>query len=244
MVGAIAEAAPTEVDARHLAALESVIARGVQTFAEVGNALAEIRDGRLYRETHATFEAYCADRWGWTRRVGYQYIEAAQVAGNVYSSTQTPPSLTQARQLATLAPDEQRNVAAGIDFATAEVLARARAIKSERRHDRDDDRRAQKLAALDSSHPLDGACFKLMVADVNEYPADVAPGSVDAIVTDPPHPEEYLPLYGSLTRVADRLLRPGGHCLVMCGQAHLRRVLDLLEGEPLRYRWTLAEVPA
>ena len=231
-----------ELVTTRLAELEAVIERGLDTFVEVGTALAEIRDGRLYRETHATFEAYCRERWGWTRRVGYQYIEAAQVAGNVYLSTHTPPSLTQARQLATLAPDEQRAAAAGIDFGTAtaaDVLRVARAIKSERRQDRDDERRRQKLAALDSTHPLSGARFRLLVADVGAYPADVAAGSVDAIVTDPPYPEPYIPLYGTLTRLAARLLRPGGHCLVMCGQSYLPRVLALLDAGPLTYRWTL-----
>lgn len=32
-------------------------------FVECGNALAEIRDKRLYRGTHDTFEAYCYDVW-------------------------------------------------------------------------------------------------------------------------------------------------------------------------------------
>jgi hypothetical protein len=38
--------------------LENVIERGLSTFVEVGNALLEIRDSKLYRETHPTFEAY------------------------------------------------------------------------------------------------------------------------------------------------------------------------------------------
>lgn len=35
----------------------------VQTFYEVREALREIRDRKLYRGTHATFEAYCRERW-------------------------------------------------------------------------------------------------------------------------------------------------------------------------------------
>ena len=49
--------APLQV--RRLAELELVIERGLKTFVEVGAALLGIRDGRLYRETHATFEDYC-----------------------------------------------------------------------------------------------------------------------------------------------------------------------------------------
>jgi len=110
--------------------LETIIERGQQTFIEVGNALMEIRDERLYRETHATFEAYCGERWGWTRRVGYQYIEAAQVAGNVQSTTHSaPPSLTQAVALAPLPPDQQREVAAALDFGTATAKDVQEAVK-------------------------------------------------------------------------------------------------------------------
>ena len=54
--------------------------QGVAVFVEVGKALAKIRDGRLYRETHATFEAYCAERWGWSRVRAHQLIESSEVA--------------------------------------------------------------------------------------------------------------------------------------------------------------------
>lgn len=59
--------------------LEAVIERGLATFVEVGEALLEIRDSRLYRETHATFDAYCQQRWGIHRSRGYQLMEAAKV---------------------------------------------------------------------------------------------------------------------------------------------------------------------
>ena len=37
---------------------ESVIKKGIGTFLEVGRALAEIHDNRLYRETHKSFKKY------------------------------------------------------------------------------------------------------------------------------------------------------------------------------------------
>ena len=43
--------------------LEHIIQLGLGTFYYVGSALLEIRDSRLYRSTHATFEDYCRDRW-------------------------------------------------------------------------------------------------------------------------------------------------------------------------------------
>ena len=60
-----------------LAECEKVVERGLATFVVVGEALARIRDGRLYRESHKTFEAYCDERWGMSRPRAYQFIAAA-----------------------------------------------------------------------------------------------------------------------------------------------------------------------
>lgn len=63
-----------------LARNEATIARGLSVFMEVGNALMDIRDRKLYRDQHATFEAYLNDRWGISRTRGYQLMSAAQTA--------------------------------------------------------------------------------------------------------------------------------------------------------------------
>ncbi len=42
-------------------------------------ALVEIRDSRLYRESYATFEEYCRDRWEIHRRHAYRLIDSATV---------------------------------------------------------------------------------------------------------------------------------------------------------------------
>lgn len=54
-----------------------------RAFYEAGMALMELRDRRLYRSTHATFEEYCRDRFDYTRRRPYQLIEAAQIYDNL-----------------------------------------------------------------------------------------------------------------------------------------------------------------
>lgn len=69
--------ARTERD--RLDACEQTIARGLDTFVNVGRALAEIRDHMLYRETHLKFEDYCAERWGMSRRHANRMIESANV---------------------------------------------------------------------------------------------------------------------------------------------------------------------
>jgi len=66
-------------------------------------------------------------------------------------------------------------------------------------------------------------------------PAD----SVDAIVTDPPYPQEYLPLFSVLSDLAAHVLKPGGSLFVMVGQSYLPEVICRLS-EKMCYHWTLA----
>lgn len=65
-------------EAASLAHYEATIERGRETFVEVGIALLSIRDARLYRATHSTFEAYCRDRWGWSGRRAQQMMAASE----------------------------------------------------------------------------------------------------------------------------------------------------------------------
>lgn len=93
--------------------LESTIERGLQAFEEVGNALAKIRDGRLYRAQHDTFEDYCRERWGMVASRARQLIGATEVVRNLESVTNVtllPTNEAQARPLAKLTPDQQREV--------------------------------------------------------------------------------------------------------------------------------------
>lgn len=64
---------------QRLDALEDVIEQGRKAFIEVGNALTEIRDSRLYRQDYETFEDYCRDRWQMERAHAYRLIEASEV---------------------------------------------------------------------------------------------------------------------------------------------------------------------
>lgn len=79
----------------------------------------------------------------------------------------------------------------------------------------------------------------LRLGDFREVLADVPDGSVDLILTDPPYPAEYLPLWSGLGELAARVLRHGGLLAAMSGQTHLPDVMARL-GEHLPYRWTMA----
>jgi hypothetical protein len=90
----VVEIVPALSDAERveLAECEQTIAHGLRSFADVGNALAHVRDVRLYRETHATFEAYLDERWGMKRQRGYQLIDAADVVERVSKVFDTTPT--------------------------------------------------------------------------------------------------------------------------------------------------------
>ena len=63
-----AEVALTKREVSRLSKLETTIQKGMQTFFEVGAALKEIRDNKLYRAEFERFEDYCQERWGFTRQ--------------------------------------------------------------------------------------------------------------------------------------------------------------------------------
>jgi hypothetical protein len=79
--------------------LEEVIERGLATFIEVGAALKEIRDEKWYRDSHATFEDYCRERWDFNRQRASQLIQASDVSKILDSP---PRNDAQARELAPL----------------------------------------------------------------------------------------------------------------------------------------------
>lgn len=105
----------TMSERRDLVAAEEVIAEGVRTFVEVGNALKLIRDRRLYRDSNVTFAAYCTDRWGFSDSRARQLIAASNVAKTVDAETVTRVAVgneRQARELNRL-PEEERAEAWG-----------------------------------------------------------------------------------------------------------------------------------
>ena len=109
-----------------LSDLERTIEHGLATFTEVGMSLLMIRDRRLYRGTHATFEDYCLERWTMTRHYANRLIAAHGVAaGLVTIGTNPPENEAQARELAGLDPEEAAEV---LEEARAEAAAEQRKV--------------------------------------------------------------------------------------------------------------------
>lgn len=99
-------------------------------------------------------------------------------------------------------------------------------------------RREQRDTPPEDLPSEDDRC-RLLVADVAELAEQLEPGSIDCIITDPPYPREYLPVFGDLARTAARVLKSGGSCLVMAGQSYLPEILAGMTPH-LRYHWTVA----
>jgi hypothetical protein len=92
---------------------------------EVGNAIREIRDSRLYRERYATFEDYCRERWGWGRNYVNKQVVAADTAALV--GTNVPiANEAQARALAPLAREDPEAARAVWAEAVEEAKRRGR----------------------------------------------------------------------------------------------------------------------
>ena len=96
-----------------------------RAFYKAGCALRELRDRKLYKSTHSSFEQYCEDRFGMRRRHPYRLIDAATVVDNILqlcpNRTQNesdtkknkliiPTSEWQIRSLTRLEPQQQREV--------------------------------------------------------------------------------------------------------------------------------------
>ncbi len=81
-----------------------------RAFLEAGQALMELRDRRLYRSTHRTFEEYCRERFGYSRDAAYLKISATAVYENLQkflpANGQQIPMPTNERQLRFLAKAE------------------------------------------------------------------------------------------------------------------------------------------
>jgi hypothetical protein len=98
----------TPVEKTNLAELETTIQKNLAAFYEVGFALMQIRDNRLYRESYTTFEAYCKERWGFERNYANKLIRASEVTENLGTVVPIPTSERVLRPLTRLPPDQQR----------------------------------------------------------------------------------------------------------------------------------------
>lgn len=124
-----------------------------------------------------------------------------------------------------LAGEEQKQVAA--DFGVSPATISQAVKKADEIHSRDDDK-ARKTAHLKSSK------FDVRRGDFRQVLADVQ--GVSLVLTDPPYPKEFLPLWEDLGKWAQSALADDGLLVAYSGQMFLPQVLELL-GKHLDFWW-------
>ena len=80
----------------------------------------------------------------------------------------------------------------------------------------------------------------LYAGDFSEVLSFIPDGTVDAIITDPPYPFEFINCWSKLGEFARQKLRPGGWLVAYSGQKHLPEVFARLQNSGLKYYWTMA----
>ena len=226
----------------------------------------EIRDERLYRETHASFEAYLDDRWSLARARAYRLIDAARVIAVLSPTGDIPSNERQARELVPLLEDELSLIATWReacakygDRITAEkvraavetlTLGPAKALARERSDERRAFRQADDAAASPGSAEFHQADFRQAITML-------ANRSVELLLTDPPYglgyrakPYYFAPgqIHGDESEAAaaelldealtafQPKLAPTAHVLVFCSARNEAATRSLIEAHGLTVR--------
>ncbi len=118
---------------------EEIVQRGLDSFMKAGEALARIKNQKLYKDQYRTYEEYCRQRWGFTPQYANRLIAASKLIGNMIESDTTvsvlPQNERQTRVLAKAAdPSEVWKEAQG---STGKEQPTAKEIESVIKKDRD-----------------------------------------------------------------------------------------------------------
>ncbi len=105
----------TAKEQKLLADCEADIEQNFQGAFLLGYRFEQIRDKRLYRSTHKTFELYCSDRWDLSKTHANRLIQAhlceTHLKGIKDVEVYVPTKESQVRQICDLPPEKQVEVA-------------------------------------------------------------------------------------------------------------------------------------
>jgi hypothetical protein len=107
-----------------------------------------------------------------------------------------------------------------------------REIKEKKKEEKKRERQAATAKIATSGAADISSVCDLRICSMQELLASVKP---DAIITDPPYPREFIPLYGQMAELAKDVPLVA----VMCGQSYLPQILSDM-ARHMKYRWTLA----
>jgi hypothetical protein len=143
-------------------------------------------------------------------------------------------SVARAKRISEAAPDLAEKVQTGeIPLKTAEQqLKRRETIR--------DEQQAREIVMSDVPADTSGPGWRMYLGDFRDRLAELPDKSVDLILTDPPYPEEFQPLWSDLAKHATRVLSPQGILVALSGKIQLADVMQRL-GEHLNYAWVYAQ---
>jgi hypothetical protein len=104
----------SDTERAHLQVCEAALDQLRTAFRYAGQALQVIRDARLYRETHATFEEYVLQRWGISRPQAYRWIDAWPLAERLSPIGDTKLTESHVRPLVPVARHHGQDAAATV----------------------------------------------------------------------------------------------------------------------------------
>ena len=87
--------------------------------------------------------------------------------------------------------------------------------------------------------PTSDGAISILHGDFIQLTDNIEYDSIDAIITDPPYPHEFIELWSSLSEVAMRVLKPSGWCITYSGKQHLDEVLARMTAGGLVFYWQI-----
>jgi hypothetical protein len=229
----------SDIERQRLGELELEVERGAKAFLAVGRALREIRDSRLYRETHPTIEAYVRERFGCERGHAYNLIGSVNAADAIQSAgLDEPANEYQVRPLVKLTSEKQVEAwktaleIAG-DGKVTHDLVKAAVVEVEGNGEKevftddDDDDPSDSLG----SPPAEAAYLFGTVAD---RMGELDEQSVDLLMVTSlagRTPADTAERFAALVDEVDGLLKPDCHAFVLVDAWDIRPILAVAEAK-------------
>ena len=152
---------------------------------------------------------------GISRRESSTFKQIASIPDDVFEST-----IAEKKEAVTKAVSE---------LTTAGMLKVAKEIKKE-------EKKEEKIKQFEqASLEYQDENVKIFFEDFREGAKTIENNSVDAIITDPPYPIEYIDLWADMFAIADRILKPSAFLVTYANHQNLDRIFQL--PNPLKYYW-------
>ena len=194
--------------------------------------LLEIRNKLIQskKEKEGLTQQQVGDYFGLSRRHVGRVLEAMDTGANTSKTDCRVKAGSKAKEEITqrvIAGETQQQVAADYGITQRQVSNIVSKVK--------------KSKELESKRTTEFADpnLRFELGDFEEVLSDIPDGSVDAIITDPPYPAEFIECWTKLGRFAKRVLKPNGFCIAYSGQLNLPEVYRRMS-EHLDYVWTFS----